>query len=169
MTPHRSVGNVYASAGGRHSTRFRKLQGASGYATRHIPPLGSSSLGGVPRRTPGILNSGESAHPEPALKALTEITRALELDPARADRDPHRNIAHPHSRQRPQVGRNKQADLEPRVGWANADLPVVAEEPPGPFRYRQIGKIELDRDAAGRKGVRLDGTAHVPHKRSHVE
>ena len=146
-----------------------QLQGPSDYTVRHFPPLASTSLCDVPRRMPGILNSGESAQPEPLLKALAELTRSLEFDPTRADRDSHRNIAHPHSRHRPQVGCNKQTDLEPRIGWANADLPVVSEEPPGALRYRKIGKIELDRDAAGRKGVWLDGTAHVPHERPHVE
>jgi hypothetical protein len=124
---------------------------------RHIAPPGSCSLCNVPRRNPGIRDCGESAQSKPSLKTLAEITRAIELDAARADRDPYRNIAHPHPRHRPQVGRDKQADVKSRIGRANADLAVVAEEPPGPFRHRQIGKIELDRDAAGRKGARPNG------------
>src|SRR5258705_206404 len=132
-TPERAAGGQPTSG---------QSQGPSDYPVRHIPPLGSSSLCDVPHRTPGILDSGKAAQSNPLLKALAKLRRSLELYSARAHGDPHRNIAHPHPRHRSQVGRNEQVDLEPRIGWANADLAVVADEPPSTLRGRLVGKIE---------------------------
>src|SRR5262245_52810867 len=105
-----------------------------------VPPLGSIPIATGSRRAPGVADIGEPAQPEPALEALAQLPRAVELDLAGSNGAFQRKIAHEYARHRPQVGRNVETHLESRVGGTKIDLLAVADQPPGTLRRRQIGK-----------------------------
>src|SRR5262245_44744919 len=132
-------------------------------------PFGAVAMAAAPQRAPGVGDLGEPAQTKPALEALAKLAWTIELDLARGNRAFHGEIAHEHARHRPQVGRNVEVDLEPRIGGAKIGLLAVAHEPPGAFRCRQIGKIELHAGPAGTKCIGLDASAHVPHEHGDVE
>src|SRR5262245_55496550 len=126
----RPVPDLYPSAGPTRSSRMRNT----------VPPLGAIPIAAGSHRAPSVADMGEPAHPEPALEALAQLPRAVELDLAGSNRAFQRKIAHEYARHRPQVGRNVETHLESRVGGTKIDLLAVADQPPGTLRRRQIGK-----------------------------
>src|SRR5215510_10515999 len=134
-----------------------------------VPSVGSVAIAAGVRGTSGIGNSGEPAQAQPALQALSKLSRTVELDAARSNGALHCKIAHPHARHGLQVGRNVKTDLESWIGGTKIDLLAIADQPPGAFRCRQIGKTELHTDPPGREFVGLDAASHVPHEQGDVE
>src|SRR5262249_20341742 len=55
------------------------------------------------RRAPGVADMGEPAQPKPALEALAQLPRAVELDLAGSNGAFQRKIAHEYARHGPQV------------------------------------------------------------------
>src|SRR5262245_1389940 len=102
----RPVPDLYPSAGPTRSSRMRNT----------VPPLGAIPIAAGSHRAPSVADMGEPAHPEPALEALAQLPRAVELDLAGSNRAFQRKIAHEYARHRPQVGRNVETHLESRVG-----------------------------------------------------
>src|SRR5262245_4000990 len=130
-----------------------------------VPPLGSIPIAAGGRRAPGVADMGEPAQPKPALEALAQLPRAVELDLAGSNGAFQRKIAHEYARHGPQVGRNIETHLEPRVGGTKVDLLAVADQPPSTLRRRQIGKIELHAGPAGRERVDAAAQQFAQHKR----
>src|SRR5262245_61666278 len=159
MASRQPVLDLYPSAELTRSSRMRDA----------VAPLGSIPIAAGGRRAPGLAGMGRPVQPKPALEALAQLPRAVELDLAGSNGAFQRKIAHEYARHGPQVGRNIETHLEPRVGGTKVDLLAVADQPPSTLRRRQIGKIELHAGPAGRERVDLDAAAHVPHQQGDVE
>src|SRR5262245_20608007 len=134
-----------------------------------VPSVGSVAIAAGVRGTSRVANSGEAAQSQPALEALAQLSRAIELDLATSNGAFQCNIAHEHACHGPQVRRNVETHVKSRVGGTKIDLLPVADQPPSTLRRWQIGKIELHTGPAGRERVDLDAAAHVPHQQGDVE
>src|SRR5262249_14312025 len=115
------------------------------------------------------LDVGEPAQAKPLFKTLAERSRSLELDLAGRQRGPEAEVAEKDPSQVFDFGPYEQVDVEARIGRAEIDLAFAAHQPPGPFRRRHVGELELGADASRRKGLRLDHSPQVPHQDPHVE
>src|SRR5215475_5300197 len=133
-----------------------------------VPSVGSVAIAIGVHGTPRVANSGKGAQSQPALEALAQLSRAVELDLATNNGAFQCDIAHEHARQGLQVGRNVETHLKSWVGGTKIDLLPVADQPPSTLRRRQIGKIELHAGPA-RERVDFDAAAHVPHQQGDVE
>src|SRR6516225_2311969 len=133
-----------------------------------VPSVGSIAIAAGVHGTSRVANSGEGAQSQPALEALAQLSRAVELDLATSNGAFQCDIAHEHARQGPQVGRNVETHLKSWVGGTKIDLLPVADQPPSTLRRRQIGKIELHAGPA-RERVDFNAAAHVPHQQGNVE
>src|SRR5262249_11110358 len=98
-----------------------------------VPSVGSVAIAAGVRGAFRVGNSGEEAQAQPALQALSKLSRAVEVDAARSNGAPRCKIAHPHARHGLQVGRNVKTDLESRIGGTKIGLLAVADQPPGAF------------------------------------
>src|SRR5262245_19002719 len=134
-----------------------------------VPSVGSLAIAAGVRGTSRVGNFGEGAQSQPALEAMAQLSRAVELDLATSNGAFQCNIAHEHARHCPQVGHNVETDLEAWIGGTKINLLAVADQPPGTFRCRQIGKIESHAGPAGWESIGLDAPPHVPHEKRDVE